>query len=200
MSLKIIKSYKNIGEILEENIKHDYNSIIFLDWDDTVISTSSLKNLNIEFRNQREKYEIIKSFKKLYESDLCLGLYILTYRQNLTDVQGESTELGILEYLKSDYKHRRTETYNRIGPLISVDYSSNKVTVLYDIINEDFNNLTDNVNIYFVDDNYQNIVSSLLTNTTNNNLFIYFFPNSKNDITIFDNIGKKANEILRYLK
>jgi len=200
MTLRIIDSHKNIGEILNENINKNYKHVIFLDWDDTVISTSSLNNHKFEFRNQREKFDIIETFKAFYINDSCLALYILTYRQNPYDVQGEATELKIMEYLKSDYKCRRTDTYNRIGPIISVDYGCPKINVIQEIINEDFNKITNNVFLYFVDDNYKNIVGCLLSSKYEDNMFIYFFPDSNEDLTISRNINKKAKEILKYLK
>lgn len=199
MTLKLIDFHKNIGEILDDVVNIDKNYIIFLDWDETVISTHSLKRYKFEFRNERNKYKIIETFKRICENNFCLGLYILTYRSDPLEVQGEATELKIMEYFKSEYKHKRTEDYSRVGPIISVDRECPKIKVLREIIREDFNRITNSVGIYFVDDDYQNIMSALMTHNFEN-FFICFFPESNNSRTISNNIKSNIREILRYLK
>lgn len=200
MPLKLLNPSKNIGEILSENINNNSSFILFLDWDDTVINTNSLKHYKVEFRNQKEKDNIIDVFKKLYESKECIGLYILTYRKDPNEVFSEATELGIMEYLKSEFTCTRTDLYNRIGPIISVEYGIPKITILNEIINIDFGKISKEIKVHFIDDNYQNIVNTLLSNSYEDNITIYFYPQSSDDIAISKNVCKKAKEVLKYLK
>lgn len=200
MPFKIISNTKNIGDILEENININMEHFIFLDWDDTVISTNALKNARIEFRNERERQNIVDLFKSEYDNKNCLGFYIVTYRSDPNEVFDEATDLGIIEYLKSEFICTRTDSYNRVGPIISVEYGYPKINVIGNILFKDFNKVPDHVIIYFVDDNYSNIVTTLLSNKYKDNVYIYFFPESNENVNISNNIIEKATKILKYLK
>lgn len=200
MSIKILEYHKNIGNFISEEVnKHNYH-IIFLDWDDTVISTESLKHYKFMFRNEYERFRIIEKFKEEYNNKYCLGLYILTYRQNIFDVQGEAVELGIAEFLKTDsYKIKRTNKYNRAGPVICVDIDCPKITVLEEIVNSD-KKISNNVTIYFVDDNLQNIMTSFFTSKFHDNLLLYFYPFSETDKNLTNRLEDTKNKLLKYLK
>ena len=129
----------------------------------------------------------------------CLSLYILTYRQKNIDVQEEAGVLGILNYLKGKYDIITTKNYKRLGTIISVDYECPKIRVLEEIIKNDFGNLSNNILVYFVDDQFTNILTCLMDNRFSDNLLLYYYPFSEEDKTIKKNISKDVKKIIKYL-